>query len=127
MPLNRSDAIADLSDPNLILEPHKHCPTECLLENGDLLVCKKARNDLGSMLLPSPLTHLMHLTDAMPNPRQATNCAETRSSDCCNNVTLDEGETIVVDDSNNANEGETEGESVEGESTNKDDDAKLDM
>jgi hypothetical protein len=43
MPLERCDAIPDLSDPNIILGPRKHCPTECVLENGDPLACKKGR------------------------------------------------------------------------------------
>ena len=127
MPLNRSDAIADLSDPNLVLGPRKRRPTERLLENGDPLVRKKARNDLGSMPPPSPLTHLTHPTDVMPNHGQAANRAETGSSDHRNNVTSDEGEAIVVYDSDDADEGETEGESVEGESTDEDDDAELGM
>ena len=42
MPLKRSDAILDLSDPNIVLGPCKRHPTERLLENGDPLVCKKA-------------------------------------------------------------------------------------
>jgi hypothetical protein len=125
MTLNRSDAIADLSDPNLVLGPRKRRPTERLLENGDPLVRKKARNESGSMLLLSSLTHPTHPTDAMPNPGQATNRAETGSSDCHNNATSDEGEAIVVDDSDDADEGETEGETVEGESTDEDDDAEL--
>ena len=125
MTLNRSDAIADLSDPNLVLGPCKCRPTEQLLENGDLLVCKKARNESGSMLPLSSLTHPTHPTDAMPNPGQATNCAETRSSNCHNNVTSDEGEVIVVNDSDDTDEGESEGETVEGESTDEDDDAEL--
>ena len=44
MPLERFDAFADISDPNIIVGPCKCRPTECLLENGDLLVHKRARN-----------------------------------------------------------------------------------
>ena len=43
MPLERSDAALDLSDPNVILGPHKRHPTERVLENGDPLACKRAR------------------------------------------------------------------------------------
>jgi hypothetical protein len=43
MPLERSDAILDLSDPNIVLGPRKCRPTEHLLDNGDPLACKKGR------------------------------------------------------------------------------------
>jgi hypothetical protein len=44
MPLERSDAALDLSDPNVILGPRKRRPTERVLENGDPLACKRARH-----------------------------------------------------------------------------------
>jgi hypothetical protein len=43
MPLERCDAIPDLSDPNIVLGPRKRRPTKRVLENGDLLACKKGR------------------------------------------------------------------------------------
>ena len=114
MPLQRSDAIADLSDPNIILGPRKRRPTEHLLENGDPLAHKKARNDSNSMPPPT------HLTHAMPNPGQTTNHAESNHSD---DGTSDEGQAIVVEDSD---EEKSDGETVEGETT-EDDDAELGM
>ena len=43
MLLERFDAFADISDPNIIIGPCKHQPTEHLLENRDPLVHKRAR------------------------------------------------------------------------------------
>jgi len=45
MPIERQNAILDLSDPNIILGPRKHHATECLLENSDPLATKKKRSD----------------------------------------------------------------------------------
>jgi len=115
MLLQRSDAIPDLSDPNIILGPRKRRPTKCLLENGDPLVRKKARNNANSM---PPPTHPMHAT---PNPGQTTNHAE---SDCSNDRTSDEGQAIMVEDSD---EEKSDGEAIEGETTDEDDDAELGM
>ena len=42
MPLERTDAILDLSDPSIVIGPRKRHPTERLLENGDPLVYKRA-------------------------------------------------------------------------------------
>jgi len=44
MLLERSDAFLELSDPNIILGPYKCHPTEHVLENGDPLTHKRARN-----------------------------------------------------------------------------------
>jgi len=41
MPLEQSNALLNLSDPNIIIGPHKHHATERLLENGNPLVWKK--------------------------------------------------------------------------------------
>jgi hypothetical protein len=116
MPLQRSDAIADLSNPYIILGPCKHCPTECLLENGDPLVYKKARDNSikenytsSSMLTPTHLTHIV------PNPECTT--TDAVSSDCSNKRTSDDAHTIMVDDSDEAG---SDGE------TNEDDDTELD-
>jgi hypothetical protein len=117
MPLKRSDAIANLSDPNIIIGPRKRRPTERVLENGDPLVLKKARNE--SNLIPSPPTRPTH---TMPNP---TNHAE--SSDCGDNTTSDDSQAIVVEDTDDADEGKSDGETVEGEMTDEDDDAELGM
>ena len=45
MPLDRSNAIPNISDPNIVLGPRKRRPTERALGNGDPLACKKARRD----------------------------------------------------------------------------------
>jgi len=120
MLLKRSDAIADLSDPNIVIGPRKCCPTKRVLENGDPLIHKKARNKSNSMLPPPTCP-----THAMPNPGQTTNHAE--SSDCGDNTTLDEGWAIMVEDTDDADEDESDGETVEGETTDEDDDAELGM
>jgi len=115
MPLQRSDAILDLSDPNIVLGPHKCHPTEHLLENRDPLASKKVKYILSSMPTPTCLTP----THTMPSPGQTTNHAE--SSD---DRTLDKGQAIVVEDSDGA---ESNGEMVEGKTTKEDDDAELGM
>jgi len=111
MPLQRSDAILNLSDPNIVLRPCKRRPTECLLENWDPLASKKVKYILSSM--PTP-TCLM-LTHTMPSPGQ--NHAESS-----NDRTSDEGQAIVVEGSDGV---ESDGETVEGETTEEDDDAEL--
>ena len=45
MPLERSGAILDLSDFDIVLGPHKRRPTERLLENVDPLASKKIQKD----------------------------------------------------------------------------------
>ena len=101
MPLQRSDAILDLSDLNIVLGSHKHRPTERLLENGDPLVCKKAKHSLPSVLTPTPPMPV----DTMPNPGQTTD--QTESSD---DSTSGEDQAIVVEDSDKV---ESNGEGVE--------------
>ena len=142
MPLERSDAIPNLSDPNIVLGPRKRRPTERLLENGDPLVCKKARRNSNKEkhTLPSmpPPTHPMH---TVPNPRWATLSSEsmlplthplcttpnrqaidhTESSD---DGTSDGAQAIVVEDSDDMN---NDWGSDEGETTDEDDDAELGM
>jgi len=113
MPLQRSDAILDLSDPNIVLGPRKCHPTEHLLENGDPLASKKVKYILSSMpTLTCPMP--MH---TMPSPGQN----HAKSSD---DRTLDEGQAIVVEGSDRA---ESDGETVEDETTEEDDDAELGM
>ena len=118
MLLERSDAILNLSDPNIVLGPRKRYPTECLLENGDLLVCKKARYSSNKE---------NHATPTMPDPGQATDRA-----DSSNGVTSDGAQVIVVEDSDEVKSdrgsdgGETAGtDEDEGETTDEDDDAEL--
>jgi len=130
-PLEQSDALLNLSDPNIILGPCKHCATECLLENGDPLAWKKKKTDnvstgmtvsgastdmdkldnhtLSSMPLP---THPIHTT---PDPRQATSSVEG-----CDDRASKRAQVIEVEDS-------SEEESDEGASTEEDDDVELGM
>ena len=113
MPLQRSDAILDLSDPNIVLGPHKRHPTERLLKNGDPLACKKVKHSLPSVPTPTPPT----LVNTIPNPGQTTD--QTESSD---DSASGKDQAIVVDDSDKA---ESNGEGVEGETTDEDDDTEL--
>jgi len=48
MSLERSDAILDLSDRNIILGPRKCRATEHVLENRDPLACRKKRKELST-------------------------------------------------------------------------------
>lgn len=130
MPLERSDAILDLSDPNIVVGPRKHRPTKRLLENGDPQVCKKMRldhlstsmtvstasADKGDLTLPlmPPLTHPTH---PAPGPRPATDCTE--GSD---DKHSDGAQAIVVEDSDKE---ESDEGSDEGTTTEEDDDAEL--
>jgi len=109
-PLKRSDALLNLSDPNIILGPHKRCATEHLLENGDLLAWKKKKVDNAStgMTVSSastdkdksdnhtlssmpPPTHPIHTT---PGPRQATSSVEG-----CDDRASKRAQVIEVEDS----------------------------
>src|SRR5260221_5075309 len=111
MPLERSDAILDLSDPNIVMGPRKRRPTERLLDNGDPLVRKKARNKgipdnhtLSSMPPPARPTS---------RPRQAANSTGSTHGD---DTTSDGAEAIVagVDDKEESHGGDG---SDEGEAT----------
>jgi len=83
MPLEKSDAILDLSDLNVVLGPHKYCPAEHLLGNGDLLVCKKKKKDQDNVstgiTVSSATDNSNHILSSMPLPpllsltNQATN------------------------------------------------------
>ena len=127
MPLERSNAVLDLSDPNIVLGPHKRRPTERLLENGDPLAPKKKRKDeaspgntdmavsnvsadkgkctLSTTLQPTQLTQ----SHTMPCARKAVNNGERAS--------------IIVD--NKEENGKGKHGSNEGETTDKDNDAEL--
>jgi hypothetical protein len=117
MLLDRSDALLNLSDPAIILGPRKRCPTEHVLENGDLLVCKKARKmDASTVEKPESLTHLIRTT---PPPSQSIDSTEGDQDQ-----SSDGTQAIVIDDSDE--EGSDEG-SDGGEVTDEDDDAELGM
>jgi len=72
MLLEKSDTIPDLSDPNVILGPHKHHPTECLLGNGDPLVCRKKKKDQDDVSIgatvSSAIDNSNHISSSMPPP-----------------------------------------------------------
>jgi hypothetical protein len=118
MPLERSDAIHDLSDPNIILGPCKRHLTERVLENGDPLACKKGRKVRVSTA--DVLADKEKLTvDTMPQLSQLTRPTDsTESGDNQPDQASDGVWAIVVDDSDD------EG-SDEREVTDEDDDAEL--
>ena len=132
MLLERSDAILDLSDPNVILGPRKRRPTEHLLGNRDPLVCKKKRKDQGdvstgvtvssatdngnhilSSMLPLPLPLLTNQAHTALNAGQNTNHAQSHGA-----------QAIVVDDDEESLESDGDDED-EGATTEEDDDAEL--
>jgi hypothetical protein len=121
MPLQRSDAITDLSDPYIILGPRKCHPTERLLENGDPLIYKKARdNSIKENYTSSSMPTPTHLTHIVPNPERTT--TDAVSSDCSDERTSDDTQAIMVDDNDEAG---SDRETVEGETTDKNDDTEL--
>lgn len=129
MQLERSDAVLDLSDPNIVLGPRKRRPTERVLENGDPLACKRVRKayassvsnagvdkeDHTSSLIPPP-THPTSATCTTPAPRQAANHADSNDDSTSNGP-----QAIMVEESDDDGD---EG-SNEGEATDEDDDAEL--
>jgi len=134
MPLERSDALLDLSDPNIVIGPHKCHATKCLLENGDPLVQKKNKavptgmtvssasadkDKLDNHPLSSKLLPLTHPTHTAPGPREVTNHTEGG-----NDKASDRAQAIVVEDSSEGESDEGTG-SDEGASTKEDDDTEL--
>lgn len=135
MPLERSDALPELTDPNIIVGPRKRRPTERLLENGDPLAHKKARTVLkdsknmekhtpSSILPPTHVAHAMPATLARQTPHSAEGAVD-RVMD------PDDPEAIVVEDTDeedncgaDSDEGGTQND--EG-TTDEDDDAELGM
>jgi len=135
MPLEQSDALLNLSNPNIIIGPRKCRATERLLENGDPLVRKKNKavptgmtvisasadkdkldNHPLSSKPPLPLTHPTHTA---PGPRKVTN--HTEGGD---DKASDGAQAIVVEDSSEGESDEGTG-SDEGASTEEDDDTEL--
>jgi hypothetical protein len=119
MPLERSDAILDLSDPNLVLGPRKRRPTERLLENGDPLACKKGRIHVSATNVSADKENLTSSSppiDTTPPSSQSTDL--TDSTESGDDDTSNGDQAIVVDDSN-------EEGSSEGEVTKEDDEAEL--
>jgi len=152
MPLERSDAFLDLSDPNIVLGPRKRRPTERLLENGDPLACKRVRTDMAvsdacpstpsssmpPLARPGPIGRPMLQVTRRPNPRQASlsssmspptcpmpspTCQPNPSSD---DGTSDGAQAIMVEESDESDKEEGGDEaSDEQEVTDEDDNAEL--
>ena len=121
MPLERSDAIPDLSDPNIVLGPCKRHPTEHVLENGDLLACKKGRKVYTSTADVLAADKERLTVDTMPQSSQLTRPTDsTESGDNQSDQASDSIQAIVVDDSDD------EG-SDEREVTDESNDAELSM
>jgi hypothetical protein len=117
MVLERSDAILNLSDPNIVLGPCKYHPTKCLLENRDPLACKKGRKVLTSTDVTvsdgSVDTDKLKPSSTSPSiPSSSQSTSPTNSTEDTNN------EAIEVDDDSND-------EGSEMEATDEDDDAEL--
>jgi len=129
MPLERSNAIPDLSDPNIVLGPRKRRPTERILENGDPLTYKKAKKDnviishacvdkgnCTSSLMPLPT----HLTHTVPHAMGAADNAE-HNNDRSSTGALG-NKVIMVEDSDGE---EDDWGSDKEATTDEDDDAEL--
>ena len=131
MLLERSDAILDLSDPNVVLGPHKRRPTECLLGNGDPLVCKKKKKDQGDvstgMTVSSATDNGNHILSSMPPP--LTNQAHTALNAGQNtNHAQSHGAQAMMVDNDEEESLESDGDNEdEGATTKEDDNAELCM
>ena len=104
MPLDRYDAIPDISDPSIIIGPRKCHQTERVLENGDPLTYKRARK-----------THVS-------TPVTATNAS--RPSADKENLTMLTLSSMPQSTCPDSNEG---GDERGGEVTDEDEDAELSM
>jgi len=138
MPLDRADAILDLSDPNVVLGPRKRRLTERVLENGDPLAHKKARKvsaavtvssnapshmespTSSSMLPPTRLTITAPQSIRPTRPALAARPSSMHAAESGDGGTSDGAQAIVVEDSDDSGEG-----SDEKEATDEDDDAEL--
>ena len=142
MPIERSNAIQDLSDPNLVLGPRKRRATERVLENGDPLAKKKRKDNLSlgdagvtvnnasadkgkhtsSLKKPAPAQQ-PQLAHAAPHARGSTPSTNgARGGDA---RTSDGAQAIVVEDGSDSDEGNNG--SDDGATTDEDDDAELGM
>ena len=126
MPLERSYAILDLSDPNIVLGPRKRRPTERVLENGDPLA-KKARNMHASTSVTvndvadaSADKGKRTLSTMPPAPPSSQSTHPTDSAESSDDQDSDRVQAIVVDDDDKKG-------SDEGDVTDEDDDAELGM
>jgi hypothetical protein len=117
MLLERSDAILDLSDPNIVLGPCKCRPTEHLLENGDPLACKKGRKVLTStdVTVSDGSADTDKLKPSLTSPSIPSSSQSTGPTDSAKDTN---DKAIEVDD-------DSDDEGSKMEATNEDDDAKL--
>ena len=133
MPLEKSDAILDLSDPNVVLGPRKCRPTEHLLGNGDPLVCKKKKKDqddvstgtmvssttdngnyILSLMLPPPPLSLINQAHTALNVGQNTNHTQSHGA-----------QAIMVDDDDEESLESHGTDEDEGATTEENDNAEL--
>jgi hypothetical protein len=125
LPLERSDAILDISDPNIILGPYKHRPTEHLLENGDPFASKKVRMHMSTTVAVSKSLSSMPLSDCLIlMPLSSPSTYPTDSAESNDDQSSDSAQAIMVDDDSNE---EGSDNSDEGQATEEDDDAELGM
>src|SRR6266702_133392 len=93
-------AAAPRSDPDSTVGPRKHCPTQHVTENADLLACKRAKQmpkvtgikDIGKPVPPPPTQPC--------NYRQVLEAANSDSSDNNKSSDTPEQEVNRVDDTN---------------------------
>jgi len=129
MPLERSNAVQDLSDPNLVLGPRKRRATERVLENGDPLAKKKRMGDVSSgnanadkgkhtsSLVPAP-AQLTHATPCASGTTNGAKGSDARTSGGAQAIVVEDG------DDTDENDEETHGSSG-GATTDEDDDTEL--
>jgi hypothetical protein len=118
MSLERSNAILDLSDSNLILGPCKHHPTEHLLENSDPLASKKQRKgnaspgDASVMVSNASADMRKDTLSLMPPPTQLTHTTLLAME------ATNKAQTIIVGD-------ESKDKGDKGATTDEDNDTEL--
>jgi len=134
MLLEKSDAILDLLDPNIILGPCKRCPTEHLLGNRDPLVCKKKKDQDGvstGMTVSSATDNGNHILSSMPPlpPLLLTNQAHTalNAGQNTNHIQSHGAQAIMVDNDEEESLESHGTDEDEGATTEEDDDAELCM
>ena len=133
MPLERSDVLLDLSNPDIVLGPHKRCPTECMLENGDPLVCKRARKvhvstaETLTNASRDKENHGDRLSSMAPSTQLTHQSCPTNSTESGDDQTSDGAQAIVLKDSDEEGSDDKGDGGDLGEATDEDDDAELGM
>ena len=59
-----SDTQPDTPNPNIVVGPRKHCPTQRLCENGDPLACKRARKGAPSATPTASVSPVLRVLDS---------------------------------------------------------------